>query len=129
MTMEPENLQQLKKLAPFVVRSHAAVTGRLKLVQQQRKLAFVLMTTDVSENSRKEVLRELFCPVYQALTMAEVEELFHLSNTKILGFRLGGMGASLQRCFQGCLITAETAKNPATDTEIGEKSSSLQSEG
>ncbi len=128
MTMEPENLQQLKKLAPFVVRSHAAVTGRQKLVQQQRKLAFVLMTMDVSENSRKEVLRELFCPVYQALTMAEVEELFHLTNTKILGFRLGGMATSLQRCFQGCQVTAETAKSAAAETEI-EKTSDLQPEG
>lgn len=121
MTMDAEHLQQLKKLAPFVVRSHATVTGRQKLVQLQRKLAFVLMTVDVSENSRKEVQNGLSCPVYQALTMAEVEELFHLTNTKILGFPLGGLATSLQQCFEGCQLVKENASSSLDEKETEKK--------
>lgn len=105
--MEEENLSQLKKLAPFVVRAGLAETGRQRLLQHRNKLAFMLITEDISENSREETLKDFPCPIYQALTMADMAELFHLQGTKVVGFRRNVLSSQVQRCFKGCLIKAE----------------------
>ncbi len=115
--MEEEKLSQLKKLAPFVVRAGLAETGRQRLLQHRNKLAFVLITEDISENSREETLKEFPCPIYQALTMTDMAEFFHLQGTKVVGFRRNVLSSQIQRCFQGCQIKAE----PVTESPMPEK--------
>ncbi|MBR0460149.1 MAG: hypothetical protein IJJ26_13005 [Victivallales bacterium] len=88
-------LEQFRKLAPFMRRANAVVTGRGKLAQL-RHLAFVIVTTDISENSRDQALRDYACPVYQCLTSAEIQELFGLENTKLLGFPASALANSVK---------------------------------
>jgi len=100
---------RLEKLAPFARRARCFENGREKLYQHRKKLAFILVTEDVAENSRDEVLRTFACPVYQALTAAEIMRHFGMDNTKILGFRKSTMSTQLETCFDGCRLNAEAA--------------------
>ena len=110
--MTPEGIAILDKLAPFVRRAKCCEKGREKLARSQRTLAFVLIAEDISENSRKEALRAFTCPVYQALTAAEIERRFGLQNTKLLGFRKGGLGDQLEPAFAGCRAFLEPPTPP-----------------
>lgn len=105
--MTPEGKAALEKLAPFARRAKCAINGRGKLLLQQRRLAFVLLAEDLAENSRRQMLRTLACPVYQALTGDEIQRLFGLENTKILGFLNGGLASQLKKCFESCQAKEE----------------------
>ncbi len=97
-------------LAPFVLRARAVATGREKLLQHRNQLAFIVVTEDLSENSRHEVLREFPCPIYQALTAEQVEQLFHLHNTKMLGFARGSLAAQIQQLLKGRRLVAPSVE-------------------
>ncbi len=111
--MEQENWNRLEKLAPFAVRAGLVETGRQRLLQHRNKLAFLLLAEDLSENSRKEFLRDFACPVYQALTMVELERLFPFHGTKVLGFRRGPLAVSIQRCLAGTMLHVENLREAA----------------
>ena len=105
--MEREVYEEIQKLAPFVLRAHLVETGRQRLLQNRNKLAFLLVTEDLSENSRDEALKEFPCPIYQALTSEEVESLFNFHGTKMVGFRRNALSGNVQRCLKGCHIVAK----------------------
>jgi len=88
-------METLTKLAPFLLRARVLEVGRERLAQVKKKLAYLLVTTDLSENSLREVLTGYACPVYQCLTSADVERLFGFHNTKILGFHRGPLATSV----------------------------------
>ena len=88
-------METLTKLAPFLLRARALEVGRERLAQVRRRLAYLLVTTDLSENSLREVLAGYSCPVYQCLTSSDVERLFGFHNTKILGFHRGPLATSV----------------------------------
>ncbi len=103
--MEDEARREpLRRLAPFVQRSGVAETGRQRLLQHRNKLAFVLVTRDLSPNSLKETLREFPCPVYQAFQSEDMEAFWGFKGTKLVGFRRGSLAVSVQRILQGCLV-------------------------
>ena len=111
----PSLREQLAPLASFARRAHLFVTGREKLHRGSRGLAFVLITEDISENSRREVLERIACPIYQALTAADVEALFGLANAKIVGFRKNGLSDNLAKSLQPFLVVPQ-ARHPAQST-------------
>ncbi len=108
--MEQENWNRLEKLSPFAVRAGLVETGRQRLLQHRNKLAFLLLTEDLSENSKKEFLRDFACPIYQALTMEELERLFPFQGTKALGFRRGPLAVSIQQCLKGTMLHVENLR-------------------
>lgn len=77
---------EFEKLAPFMLRARAVEVGRDRLAQIKKKLAYVLITTDISDNSKQEILRMFSCPVYQKFTSEEIETMFGFRGTKVLGF-------------------------------------------
>ncbi len=87
--------EKLDKLAPFALRSRQVVVGRERLVQLRNRLAFVLMTTDMSERSRRELTPIFPCPQVCALTSADIVRLFGFHNTKLLGFRRGSLANAI----------------------------------
>lgn len=115
--MDDEKFAQLKKLSPFAVRAGIAETGRQRLLQHRNKLAFLLITEDISENSRDEVIRDFACPVYQALTMELVGELFGFKGTKIIGFRRNVLSTQIQRLVQEGHIVVK----PLMETTLPER--------
>jgi hypothetical protein len=60
------------------------------------KLHFVLITDDLSEQSRKEILSEFaHYPIVQRYTSAQLEQFFGLQGTKVLGFTKSGLAQSI----------------------------------
>ena len=101
-----ELFESLTRVAPFALRARAVSTGREKLLQHRNQLAFLIVTEDLSDNSRREVLRDFPCPIYQALTTEQVETLFQFHNTKLLGFARSALSAQIQKLLKGHRLVA-----------------------
>jgi hypothetical protein len=86
----------VERLFPFVLRARILIIGRETLLRSKSRLHFVLITTDLSEQSRKEVLSEFsHYPIVERYTSAELEQFFGLHGTKVLGFEKSGLAQSL----------------------------------
>lgn len=86
----------VERMFPFVLRARILVVGRDALRRRKARLQFVLVTTDLSENSRKEVLRDFqACPVVERYTSGQLEELLKLRRTKVIGFLKSDLARSL----------------------------------
>ena len=72
------------------MRSRNLPVGRETLPGSRRRLHFVLITDDLSEKSRAEVLSGFaHYPVVQRHTAAELEEFFGLRGTNVIGVAFG----------------------------------------
>ena len=86
----------VERLFPFVLRSRILIVGRESLSRARSKLHFILVTTDLSENSLTEVLKNYApYPIVQHFTSADVEKFFAVRNTKIIGFQKSGLAQSI----------------------------------
>ena len=93
---KPVVAKPVERLFPFVVRSRILLVGRDTLRRSKSKLHFVLITLDISEQSRAEVLSNFaHYPVVQYYTSAELEQYFGLKGTKVLGFAKSGLAQSV----------------------------------
>lgn len=99
-------MDMLAKMAPFLIRSRTVIPGRERLVQLRNRLAFILITTDISENSRREIQAKFHCPIVQVCTAEEIRQLFGYGNCKILGFRRTSPATSVFKALREFLITA-----------------------
>ena len=95
MRRQPAN-KPVERLFPFARRAAVIVAGRETLRRIRRKLGFLLVTTDLSANSRERVLRDFDgLPVIPRYTAADVERFFGLKNTKIVGFKKSSITKSI----------------------------------
>jgi hypothetical protein len=86
----------VERLFPFVLRSRALLVGRDTLMRSKSKLHFILITLDVSEKSRAEVLEDFaYYPVVQLYTSADLDRFFGLKGTKVIGFKKSGLAHSI----------------------------------
>ena len=86
----------VERLFPFVLRSRILLVGRETLARSKSKLHFVLITQDLSEASRAEILAEFaHYPVLQHYTMAELEQHFGIRNAKVIGFTKSNLAQSV----------------------------------
>ena len=87
---------QPERLFPFVMRARKLLVGREVLLRSKSKLQFVLITTDISESSRKEILDSLSdYPIIQKYTAAELEKFFSVRNAKVIGFAKSTLAKSI----------------------------------
>ncbi len=77
----------IEKLAPFARKAAIIVVGRDRLLQMKNRLAFVLITEDIAENSRKKALESFPCPIFQKYKSEDIQKLFGFYGTKMLGFK------------------------------------------
>src|SRR5215467_4617096 len=90
------NAKPVERLFPFVLRSRNLLVGRDTLLRSKSKLHFVLITTDISENGRAEVLSEFaHYPVVQHYQTEDLENHFGLKGAKVVGFTKSGLAQSL----------------------------------
>ena len=88
--------QRIERLFPFVLRARALLIGRETLTRSKSQLQFVLMTRDISENSRAEVLADFtHYPVVQCFTAPDLEKFFNIRGAKVIGFKKSGLSKSL----------------------------------
>ena len=86
----------MERLFPFVLRAGILLVGRDTLQRSKSRLHFVLITLDLSENSRAEVLRDFaHYPVIQHYTSEDLENLFDIKGTKVIGFEKSGLAQSI----------------------------------
>ena len=66
------------------------------LRRRKGKLHFVLITTDISANSRDEILRDFaHYPVVQHYRATDLERLFNVRGAKVIGFAKAGLSQSI----------------------------------
>ena len=86
----------VERLFPFVLRSRNLLVGRDTLARSKNRLHFVLITHDLSEQSRAEVLSDFsHYPVVQHYTSEELDQFFQLKGTKMIGFQKSGLAQSI----------------------------------
>jgi hypothetical protein len=86
----------VEQLFPFVLRSRILMVGRDTLARSKSKLHFVLITHDLSETSRVEILSDFaHYPIVQHYTSEELEKLFRIKGAKVIGFEKSGLAQSL----------------------------------
>jgi hypothetical protein len=86
----------VERMFPFVLRARILVVGRDVLIRSKSKLHFILITTDLSENSKRQVLADFsYYPVVQYYTSADLEKHFGLKGTKVVGFKKSGLAQSI----------------------------------
>jgi hypothetical protein len=111
---EAEPTKSVERLFPFVLKARALIVGRDTLARSKGRLHFVLITTDISENSREQVLKDFaHYPVVQHYTEADVEHFFHLKGTKVIGFAKSGLAQSIY-----AELKAHRINQPANKTSI-----------
>ena len=92
----PGGGKSVERLFPFVLKARALIVGRDTLARSKGRLHFVLITTDISENSREQVLKDFaHYPVVQQYTEADLEQHFQLKGTKVIGFSKSGLAQSI----------------------------------
>lgn len=88
--------QPVERLFSFVLRSRILIVGRDTLARSKSRLHFVLITRDISENSRAEILSNFaHYPVVQHYTAEEIEKYFDIRGAKVVGFEKSGLAQSI----------------------------------
>ena len=86
----------VERLFSFVLRSRILMVGRDTLARAKSRLHFLLITNDLSETSRAEILSEFaHYPVVQHYTAQDLEEYFGVKGAKVIGFEKSGLAQSL----------------------------------
>jgi hypothetical protein len=92
----PDAARPVERLFSFVLRSRILIVGRDKLARSKSRLHFVLITRDISENSRAEILSNFaHYPVVQHYTAEELEDFFDIRGAKVVGFEKSGLAQSI----------------------------------
>jgi hypothetical protein len=88
--------KSVERLFPFVLKTRGLLVGRDTLRANKGKLHFVLITTDIAEASRDEVLKDFtHYPVVQHFTAADFEKFFNIRGAKAIGFMKSGLAQSI----------------------------------
>jgi hypothetical protein len=88
--------KSVERLFPFVLRSRNLIIGRETLGRSKRRLHFVLITVDLSEASREEILWEFnHYPIIQRYSSADLDQFFGIKGAKVIGFQKSGLAQSL----------------------------------
>lgn len=117
-----ENLKGgVERLFPFVLRARLLLVGRDVLRRSKRSLHFVLITRDISDNSRQEILREFgHYPIVEHYTSEELERHFGLRGTKVLGFRKSTLAQSIYGELKAHRINKAVSGSSAASAPEGE---------
>ena len=93
---EPEPTHPVERLFPFVKRTGILLVGRERLRGNLGKLHFVLITEDIADESREEVLKDFkHYPVVQFFLPADLERCFGIKGCRAIGFMKSGLAQSI----------------------------------
>jgi len=120
---DAESAKSVERLFPFVLRARGLLVGRETLRRSKSRLHFILITRDLSPNSRALVLKDFeHYPIVEHYTAAELETFFGVKGTKVIGFAKSGLAQSIYAELKGHRInrpvtmskTSETPSQPDT---------------
>ena len=88
--------RSVERLFPFVLRARILLIGRDTLRTNKGKLHFVLITEDISETVRAEILEDFkHYPVVQHYGPVDLEKFFGIKGAKTVGFTKSGLAQSI----------------------------------
>ena len=91
-----ESGKSVERLFPFVIRSRGLIVGRETLSRSKGRLHFVLITLDLAEGSREEILRQFApYPIVEHYTSQDLETFFHVKGAKVVGFQKSELAQSI----------------------------------
>lgn len=91
-------VSKAENLFGFAQKSRQIVVGRDNLKRKRRQLQFILYTDDLAASSREWLDTEFDgLDRVNMYTSADIERLFQLSNTKIIGFLRSPLSQSIYR--------------------------------
>jgi len=103
--------KSVERLFPFVIKSRCLLIGRDTLRRSKSKLHFILITTDLTEGSRAEILKDFsFYPVVQKYTSADLDKFFGVKGAKVVGFAKSGLAQSIYAEMKDCRINRPVEK-------------------
>ena len=89
-------VRPVERLFPFVLKTRGLVVGRDALRANRGKLHFVLITEDIGEANREEVLKDFtHYPVVQHFLAVDLERFFNVKGAKAVGFLKSGLAQSI----------------------------------
>src|SRR5438270_10390054 len=92
----PAPERPVERLFPFVLRARNLLVGREILQRSKSKLHFVLITEEISESSRTQILSDFeHYPVVQHYTAEDLEKFFGIKGAKVIGFQKSGLAQSI----------------------------------
>jgi hypothetical protein len=96
-----------ERLYPFARRARIVIVGRPVLYRQRHHLHFLLVTTDLSATSLRELCGDYpELPIVQHYTSADLERFFGLRHTKVVGFRKSSLAVNIYRELKAYRLTA-----------------------
>jgi hypothetical protein len=96
MMTNDSSARPVERLFPFVLRAGILIIGRDTLRRSKGRLHFVLITEDISESVRAEVLSDFkHYPVVQHYGPADLEKFFGIKGAKTIGFAKSGLAQSI----------------------------------
>ena len=108
----------VERLFPFVLRSRILIVGRDTLARTKGRLHFVLITTDLAEGSREEVLADFtHYPVVQHYATGDLEKFFGIKGAKVIGFQKSGLAQSLYAELKDYRINMPVKLSKAEDSK------------
>jgi hypothetical protein len=88
--------KDVARMFPFVLKTRGLVAGRDALRANKGKLHFVLITEDIAEIHRDEVLKDFsHYPVVQHFLAGDLEKHFNVKGAKAVGFLKSGLAQSI----------------------------------
>jgi len=88
--------KSVERLFPFVLRTRTLLVGRDTLRRSKGKLHSILITHDLSESSREQILRDFAdYPIVEHYTEGDLEKFFNVKGTKVVGFAKSSLAQSI----------------------------------
>lgn len=86
----------VERLFPFVLRCRILIAGRDNLVRNKGNLHFVLISTDLAEGSREDILSTFaHYPIVEHYRSGDLEKHFAVKGAKVIGFKKSDLAQSL----------------------------------
>ena len=102
---------QVERLFAFVLKSRVLLVGRDTLARSKSRLHFILISSDLSENSRSAVLSEFaHYPVVQHYSQQDFQAFFGLQGTKVIGFAKSDLAKSIYAALKQYRINRPISK-------------------
>jgi hypothetical protein len=85
-----------ERLFPFAQRSRILIVGRDNLARSKSRLHFLLITDDLSETSRSDILSQFaHYPIIRHYGMKDLQAFFGFKGTKVVGFAKSDLAQSI----------------------------------
>lgn len=100
-----------------MLKSRGLIIGRETLARSKGRLHFVLLTEDITSNSREQILKDFaHYPVVQRYTAADLEKFFGIRGARVIGFVKSGLAQSIYAELKSHRINQPVKPTKATGT-------------